>query len=69
VLTTPADGDIGSTLGVGFPIWTGGPFSYFDRIGASDFVANCDRLARYGEYLAAPALAREMAETNKRFYE
>jgi len=69
VLTTPADGDIGSTLGVGFPIWTGGPFSYFDRIGASDFVANCDRLARYGEHLAAPALAREMAETNKRFYE
>jgi 3-hydroxyacyl-CoA dehydrogenase/enoyl-CoA hydratase/3-hydroxybutyryl-CoA epimerase len=69
VLTTPADGDIGAVLGVGFPVWTGGPFSYFDRVGASDFVATCDRLAKYGEHLAAPALAREMAETNRRFYE
>ncbi len=70
VLGTPADGDIGSILGVGFPAWTGGPFSYFDRVGATDFIANCDRLSSlYGEHLAAPGIARSMLESDQCFYE
>jgi len=33
VLLNPADGDIGSILGVGFPAYTGGPFCFIDGIG------------------------------------
>jgi len=45
VLTHPADADLGSILGVGFPAWTGGTLSFIDTIGLPAFVAECDRLA------------------------
>jgi 3-hydroxyacyl-CoA dehydrogenase/enoyl-CoA hydratase/3-hydroxybutyryl-CoA epimerase len=45
VVTTPAEADIGSIFGWGFPPWTGGTLSYIDTIGVDAFVAGCDRLA------------------------
>jgi 3-hydroxyacyl-CoA dehydrogenase/enoyl-CoA hydratase/3-hydroxybutyryl-CoA epimerase len=46
VVTTPAEADIGSILGIGFPAWTGGALSYIDTLGVATFVADCERLAR-----------------------
>jgi 3-hydroxyacyl-CoA dehydrogenase/enoyl-CoA hydratase/3-hydroxybutyryl-CoA epimerase len=45
VVTTPAEADIGSIFGWGFPPWTGGTLSFIDTVGVEDFVAACDRLA------------------------
>ncbi len=45
VLTHPADGDLGSILGWGFPAWTGGALSYIDTVGAGRFVDECKRLS------------------------
>jgi len=44
VITDPADGDIASILGIGYPSWTGGTLSYIDTIGIRPFVAECQRL-------------------------
>lgn len=50
VLSSAADGDLGSVLGVGFPPHTGGTLSYIDTMGVGAFVGLCDRLARdHGE--------------------
>lgn len=69
VVIDPADGDVGSILGVGFPAYLGGPFSMMDTIGLDKVVAECDRLAaRYGEQYAAPQLLRGMAAEGKTFY-
>jgi 3-hydroxyacyl-CoA dehydrogenase/enoyl-CoA hydratase/3-hydroxybutyryl-CoA epimerase len=46
VLLDPADGDLGSVLGWGFPSYTGGTLSLIDTVGAANFVAECDRLAQ-----------------------
>lgn len=46
VLTTAADGDLGSVLGWGFPTYTGGTLSLIDTIGAETFVVECDSLAQ-----------------------
>jgi 3-hydroxyacyl-CoA dehydrogenase/enoyl-CoA hydratase/3-hydroxybutyryl-CoA epimerase len=46
VLSDPADGDLGSVLGWGFPTYTGGTLSLIDAIGIAAFVAECDRLAQ-----------------------
>jgi 3-hydroxyacyl-CoA dehydrogenase/enoyl-CoA hydratase/3-hydroxybutyryl-CoA epimerase len=46
VVTTPAEADVGSILGIGFPAWTGGALSYIDTIGVANFVAGCNELAR-----------------------
>lgn len=69
VLLAPADGDIGSILGVGFPAYTGGPFCFIDGIGLPQFVAEADRLADlFGEQLRPPQLLRDMAAKGQTFY-
>ena len=69
VLLAPADGDVGSILGVGYPAYTGGPFCFIDAVGVGAFVAEADRLADlFGEQLRPPALLREMAVKGQTFY-
>ena len=69
VLPSPADGDIGAILGVGYPAYTGGPFCFIDGVGLPAFVAEADRLAGlFGEHLRPPALLREMAAKEQTFY-
>jgi 3-hydroxyacyl-CoA dehydrogenase/enoyl-CoA hydratase/3-hydroxybutyryl-CoA epimerase len=69
VITDPADADIGSILGWGFPTWTGGTISLIETVGLSEFVAECDRMAReYGPRFAVPDRLRKMAEDGTPFY-
>ncbi len=50
IVTSAADADLGSLLGLGYPAWTGGTISYIDTVGRAEFVAQCHHLAdRYGE--------------------
>ncbi len=69
VLLSPADGDVGSILGVGYPAYTGGPFCFIDGTGLPAFVAEADRLADlFGEQLRPPQLLRDMAARGQTFY-
>ncbi|MFD7713704.1 3-hydroxyacyl-CoA dehydrogenase NAD-binding domain-containing protein, partial [Streptomyces sp. NPDC059786] len=59
VLTSVADANIGSILGIGFPGWTGGVLQYINGYegGPAGFTARARRLAeRYGERFTPPAL-------------
>ncbi|MEW2397348.1 3-hydroxyacyl-CoA dehydrogenase NAD-binding domain-containing protein [Streptomyces sp. NPDC046862] len=70
VLTSVADANIGSILGIGFPGWTGGVLQYINGYegGLPGFVARARELAeRYGERFAPPALLVEKAERGERF--
>lgn len=58
VLTTSADANIGSILGIGFPAWTGGVHQFVVGYpgGQSAFVARAEELAaRYGDRFDPPA--------------
>lgn len=69
VITNPADADLGSVLGIGYPTWTGGVLSYIDTVGASQFVDDCKRLAESCGRRFTPSdwmVARSSAGT--RFY-
>ncbi len=69
VVTEPADADIGSILGWGYPPWTGGTLSYIETIGLKAFVAESDRLAAaYGPRFEVPESLRERAAKNELFY-
>ena len=69
VLVSVIDGDLGATLGVGFPTYLGGPFSAIDTLGVARVVAECDRLASlYGKPFEVPQLFRDMAAHNQTFY-
>jgi 3-hydroxyacyl-CoA dehydrogenase/enoyl-CoA hydratase/3-hydroxybutyryl-CoA epimerase len=69
VLADVIDGDLGATLGVGFPAYLGGPFAAIDTIGVAEVVKECDRLAGlYGDQFKAPQLLRDMAAKGQTFY-
>jgi len=69
VVTHPADADIGSIFGIGYPAWTGGVLSYIDTVGIKKFVSECDRLAEsLGERFKVSAWLRERAGKNQAFY-
>ena len=62
VLRSVVDGDLGSVLGWGFPIYTGGALSYIDFIGVKEFVADCDDFTnKYGERWTVPDSLRALA--------
>jgi 3-hydroxyacyl-CoA dehydrogenase / enoyl-CoA hydratase / 3-hydroxybutyryl-CoA epimerase len=66
VLNTPADANIGSIMGIGFPPWTGGVLQYINgyRGGLTGFVGRADALAaRHGERFAVPESLRKRAES------
>ncbi|MER5181644.1 3-hydroxyacyl-CoA dehydrogenase NAD-binding domain-containing protein [Streptomyces sp. NPDC002896] len=69
VLPHAIDGDLGATLGVGFPAHLGGPYTAMDDIGIPAVVAVCDRLATaHGAHFAIPDLLRDMATTHATFH-
>ena len=70
VVTHPADADIGSVFGWGFPPYTGGTISYIETEGLEAFVAEADRLAEtYGDRFAVPDSLRSMAKNGETFYQ
>ncbi|MFF8605886.1 3-hydroxyacyl-CoA dehydrogenase NAD-binding domain-containing protein [Streptomyces sp. NPDC015346] len=70
VLTSVADANIGSIMGIGFPAWTGGVLQYINGYegGLPGFVARARELAgTYGERFLPPALLVEKAERGEVF--
>lgn len=69
VIEAAADADLGSTLGIGFPTWTGGVLSYIDSLGLATFVEQCDRLAeRWGERFRPSPWLRQRATSGETFH-
>jgi 3-hydroxyacyl-CoA dehydrogenase/enoyl-CoA hydratase/3-hydroxybutyryl-CoA epimerase len=61
--------DLVSTLGCGFPSYTGGAISHIDTLGPAAFVERCDTLsADAGTGLEPPKWLRAMAGSGDRFY-
>ncbi|MCL7375390.1 3-hydroxyacyl-CoA dehydrogenase NAD-binding domain-containing protein [Streptomyces sp. 35G-GA-8] len=70
VLTSVADANIGSIMGIGFPAWTGGVLQYINGYegGLPGFVARARELARrYGARFEPPALLVEKAAKGETF--
>ena len=69
VLIDVIDGDLGATLGVGFPAYLGGPYAAMDTLGLGKVIAECDRLrAAYGDLYAIPDAVRAMAAAGQTFH-
>jgi 3-hydroxyacyl-CoA dehydrogenase/enoyl-CoA hydratase/3-hydroxybutyryl-CoA epimerase len=62
VLRSEEDGNIGSIMGIGAPVWTGGLLQFVKTYGYDRFVTRCQELqADYGDRFAPPAIALERA--------
>lgn len=70
VLRSTTDGDIGSILGWGFPIFTGGALSYIDYVGMDNFINECDQFkAKYGDHWEVPQSLRDLAKAGKSIHD
>ena len=68
VLRSVPEGNIGSILGIGAPIWTGGYIQFVNTYGIQRFVDRCEGLsAKYGDRFTAPAIAVEYAASGQQF--
>jgi 3-hydroxyacyl-CoA dehydrogenase/enoyl-CoA hydratase/3-hydroxybutyryl-CoA epimerase len=70
VIVQPADANIGSIMGIGFPPWTGGVLQYINGYpgGIAAFVARADEFAdRHGERFRPNDLLRKKAESGEGF--
>ncbi|MBL4773557.1 MAG: enoyl-CoA hydratase/isomerase family protein [Alcanivoracaceae bacterium] len=68
ILSTAADGDLAAILGLGFPPFTGGPFSYVNTQGANTILTSMNELHNeYGIRFKPADILVEYAENDKSF--
>ncbi|QFU75274.1 3-hydroxyacyl-CoA dehydrogenase [Halioglobus maricola] len=68
VLRTVADGNIGSIMGIGAPVWTGGFLQFVNTYGLENFQQRCAELAeQYGERFTCPAIVAEKIASGETF--
>lgn len=68
VLRSVADGNIGSIMGIGAPVHTGGFIQFVNSYGLAAFRARCAELAQqYGERFSCPAVVLEKLAEGARF--
>ncbi len=69
IIRSARDGDIGAIFGIGFPPFTGGPFSYIDSIGADTLVTQLNQwVSVHGERFKPCQALVDMAEKGDRYY-
>lgn len=66
VLRSVADGNVGSILGIGAPMWTGGFLQFVNGYGIDRFIERAQALQQaYGDRFAPPALLLETASAGR----
>jgi 3-hydroxyacyl-CoA dehydrogenase/enoyl-CoA hydratase/3-hydroxybutyryl-CoA epimerase len=65
VLTSVRDANIGSIMGIGFPVWTGGILQFINQTGLDTFIERAEYLFETcGERFRVPTLLKKMATDN-----
>jgi len=68
VLRTVADGNIGSIMGIGAPIWTGGFLQFVNTYGLEKFQSRCGELAeKFGERFDCPRIVTDKIAAGETF--
>ena len=69
VIASPRDGDVGAILGLGFPPFRGGPFTYLDARGLPEAIATMEKLREdHGPRFEPAQLLRRLAAESDTFY-
>mgnify|MGYP000320629105 FL=1 len=68
VLTSVRDANIGSIMGIGYPIWTGGILQFINQTGLTEFIKRAEELTvQYGERFTVPPLLKDMEKDGLTF--
>lgn len=69
VITDTVAADMGSILGFGFPLHTGGVFRYMDDEGLESFVSICNEFKAHGAQWEVPNSLKSLRSNSFHFYE
>lgn len=65
VLTSVRDANIGSIMGIGYPVWTGGILQFINQTGLKQFIERAEYLAdKFGKRFEVPQLLKTMEKEN-----
>lgn len=68
VLRSVTDGNIGSVMGIGAPVWTGGYLQFVNTYGLQKFQTRCGELTKkYGVRFECPAIVAEKIASGETF--
>jgi len=68
VLTSVADGNIGSIMGIGAPVHTGGFLQFVNTYGLKSFIGRCGELAaEYGDRFMCPEVVKQKVISGEHF--
>ena len=68
VLRSVADGNVGSLLGIGAPMWTGGFIQFVNTYGLQKFIDRANALAaEYGDRFLPPSIVQETLDKGQGF--
>lgn len=68
VLTSVRDANIGSIMGIGYPVWTGGILQFINQTGLNQFIERASYLAKkFGKRFEVPQLLKNMAKDGLTF--
>jgi len=68
VLTSVRDANIGSIMGIGYPVWTGGILQFINQTGLDAFIKRAEHLhANCGQRFEVPTLLKQMAKDKLTF--
>jgi len=68
IVASAGDADMGLILGLGFPVFRGGPMRYMDTLGLAEFCELADRYGELGRLYEPTATMRQMAASGQRFF-
>jgi len=68
IIASARDGDIGAIFGIGFPPFLGGPFSYMDKLGASELASRLTSLSQLNQHFEPCKPIIDMAEGKQAYY-
>ena len=68
IVSDPIDADMGLLMGIGFPLFRGGPVRYMESLGLLKLMKLADKYQYLGDLYQAPKLLRDKVENNETFY-
>ena len=69
IVTNPVDAEIGLLMGVGFPVFRGGPLRYMESVGLSEFLELTEKHQHLGELYREPLSLIAMAQKGRSYFD
>ncbi len=69
IVEDPVDADIGLLMGIGFPLFRGGPVKYMENLGLEKIVEISKKYESMGELYQAPQLLLDKVASGETFYQ